>query len=42
MRDGHHTRIHRLRVSLDDILFEGEENVLNESVSTSANSELSS
>jgi hypothetical protein len=42
MRDGHHTEIHRLRPPMDDILFLGEENVLNESVSASASSELSS
>jgi hypothetical protein len=31
MRVGHRTGILRLRALMDDILFEGEENVLNES-----------
>jgi hypothetical protein len=42
MKVGHHTGIRRHRALMDDILFYGEENVLNESVSASTNSKLSS
>jgi hypothetical protein len=42
MKVGHHTGIHRHRALMDDILFYGEENVLNESVSASTISKLSS
>jgi hypothetical protein len=41
MRVEHHTGIRRLRTSMDGILFKREENVLNESVSASADSEIS-
>jgi hypothetical protein len=41
MRVGHHTEILKLRVLMNGILFYGEENVQNESVSTFTNSELS-